>query len=106
MPEMYRLRTISGIVAGLSMTSSVSVWNFLWSGVISSPGRLVVRKRAPISVLWYTASLAKASLFMFSVGLVRSNISRLPSFTKAKRLPIERNWVWKLTHGLVQSPGL
>ena len=43
---------------------------------------------------------------MFSVGLMRSNISRLPSFARTTRLPIEKNLVWKLGHRFDQSPCL
>ncbi|MFM7979096.1 MAG: hypothetical protein ACKPKO_07235, partial [Candidatus Fonsibacter sp.] len=38
------------------------------------------------------------------VGLTNSSISALPSFAKAKRLPMERYWVWKPPHRLAQSP--
>ena len=59
-----------------------------------------------ISVWLYTSPLVKMSAFMFSVGLMRSSISALPSFAGTKRLPMEKYWVWKTRHRLLQLPCL
>ena len=90
LPEPYQLRTTSAFFG--TVVHDLVGQDLEFPLVLGHPvaWTLVVKTEVSISVQCYTTSLANASLRMFSVGQWCSNISRLPSFAKARRLLLSR----------------